>query len=419
MDLQKITSVSIQARSLDIPNDAHPNRMPFSGILTRIGEPSDAAPEGAGGARVMITVEAAKKNLDSLLGMAVDYQADFSGHDPKAKIGVITSAAIEDNAIVIKGFIYAADFPELAAEIKANKDALGFSFEARDLLTNDAAADSIPIVDCVFTGAAILLKEKAAYRTTSLAAKAENSEEDISMSKEIQDQLAALAGSVTKIGEAVTALSSEVAEIKKAPEKLQAANFLSKVEPHAARVDKAADLMEQDGLGGHPTRGHATVLRKMAGCMRADAAQGKMPHVFEDTGWMGAAASETKKEDPAMDAAMIEAAVKKATEDFTKQLTEIKAAAEKAEKALKDELESTKTKLADLQAKAVKEVEIPQRKTLSVMASAMLSKTGIELPEEGKKLDANKLNEVLAKSGMTSSQRFQLKTEMAHAGLID
>jgi hypothetical protein len=165
-ELHKINALSLRAMSLNIPTDPHP--------LTRIGEPSDTAPEGSGGARVMITVEAAKKNLDSLLGMAIDYQADFAGHDPQTKIGVITGAAIEDNAIRINGVIYAADFPELAAEIKANKGKLGFSFEARDLLTDHPEADPIPIVDCVFTGAAILLKEKAAYWSTSIAASAVN-----------------------------------------------------------------------------------------------------------------------------------------------------------------------------------------------------------------------------------------------------
>jgi hypothetical protein len=50
--------------------------------------------------------------------MAVDYKPALDGHDPKAKIGVITAATIEGNAILIEGFIYAADFPEVAAEIE-------------------------------------------------------------------------------------------------------------------------------------------------------------------------------------------------------------------------------------------------------------------------------------------------------------
>jgi hypothetical protein len=70
-------------------------------------------------------------------------------------------------------------------------------------------------------------------------------------------------------------------------------NLLPKVETHAARLEAAADKMENDGIGGHATRGHAAVLRDMAGCMRADAARGKMPDVYNGGGAMfGAAATD-------------------------------------------------------------------------------------------------------------------------------
>ena len=78
--------------------------------------------------------------------------------------------AARRNAILIEDFIYAADFPEVAAEIKASQGVLGFSYEARNLYTNDPDANPCVITDCVFTGAAILRKDKAAYRTTSIAA---------------------------------------------------------------------------------------------------------------------------------------------------------------------------------------------------------------------------------------------------------
>jgi hypothetical protein len=80
--------------------------------------------------------------------MAVDYQPNLDGRDPNAKIGVITPATIEGNALLIEGFIYAADFPEVAAEIKAGQDALGLSYEARNLYTNDPDANPCVITDC-------------------------------------------------------------------------------------------------------------------------------------------------------------------------------------------------------------------------------------------------------------------------------
>jgi hypothetical protein len=63
----------LQAMSLNIAtDDGHPNKMPFSGVLTRIEEPPDRPPEGSGGRHIVISAEAAEKALSSPLGMAVD-----------------------------------------------------------------------------------------------------------------------------------------------------------------------------------------------------------------------------------------------------------------------------------------------------------------------------------------------------------
>jgi hypothetical protein len=166
---QRVSSaLSLHARSLDIPTNDHPNKLPFSGILTKLDQPSDGPPSGSGGKRIILTKKAAEVALDSLLGMAVDYTPELDGHDPQAKIGIITGAEINGNDLCIEGFLYAADCPVVIAGIKANKSKLGFSFEARDLMTTDPDADPVTIAECVFTGAAILFKERAAYKTTSL-----------------------------------------------------------------------------------------------------------------------------------------------------------------------------------------------------------------------------------------------------------
>jgi hypothetical protein len=68
-------------------------------------------------------------------------------------------------------------------------------------------------------------------------------------------------------------------------------NLLLKIEPHAARLEDAADQMDAAGIGGHATRGHAAVLRDMAACMRAEASQGKLPDVYVPSSgrlWAGA-----------------------------------------------------------------------------------------------------------------------------------
>jgi hypothetical protein len=167
-----VQSMSLNAMALDIPAGDHPNRMPFSGVLVHLDRLSDGAPSGAHGRRIIVTAEAGRKALPSLLGMAVNSNPSLDGHNAKNKIGVITSADIVGNAIRIAGFVYAADFPETVALIKAMKNDLGFSFEAQRLVILDPSAAVLTITDLAFTGAAILRKDKAAFVSTSLAASA-------------------------------------------------------------------------------------------------------------------------------------------------------------------------------------------------------------------------------------------------------
>ena len=72
----------------------HPNRAPFRGVLTLVDTPSDRAPSGARGHRVLLTRAAAEAALPSLLGMALDFTASFDGHDARRKVGIIPGAEI-------------------------------------------------------------------------------------------------------------------------------------------------------------------------------------------------------------------------------------------------------------------------------------------------------------------------------------
>ena len=420
-----LPNLSLQARSLDISTARHPNKMPFSGVLTKVDEPSDSPPEGSGGKRVMITMGAAVEALESLLGMGVNYNPE--GHSPQEKVGVISAADIVGNEIRIKGFIYAADFPEVANEIKVGKDKLGFSFEARDLMTTDADADPVPIAECVFTGAAILLKEKAAYTTTSIyASKAKAIEaletisdnKDFTMNDDVQKNFDALAASIAKVSEAVAAQAEVLKKME--DEKVQAANHLAKVEKHAAELEKAADHMDAAGIGGHPTRGHAMVARNMASDIRAKAARGEMPAVFDAFYAKADEKVEAKVDlDRAVKAAVEDAAVKKASAEFDAKLAEVKAA---AEAAVKDAELSAETKLADMQAKAAeaatKSVTAPERKTLAPGHTALLAKAGVELPSDDSKLDIAKLDKAFKEANLSAMQRTELKTVLAKTGVI-
>src|ERR1700749_2813435 len=163
--------LAVAAMAVEFPEvKGHPNRLPFEGCLTLVDVPSDRAPSGARGHRVVLTKEAAEKALPSLLGMAVDYKAGWDGHDAREKCGIITSAHIEGQRLMVSGFLFARDFPELERRMcgmKASADgAMGMSYELADAHVADMRAEVWTLTRATFTGAAILLREKAAYRST-------------------------------------------------------------------------------------------------------------------------------------------------------------------------------------------------------------------------------------------------------------
>jgi hypothetical protein len=159
----------LEAMAVKIPHvEGHPNRVPFEGVLTVVNTVSDKAPAGARGHRVMLTREAAEKALPSLLGMAVDYKPGWDGHDTRRKIGLLTEADVVGRQVLVRGYLYARDFPEVAEAIQAQSpNAMGMSYELADARVEDMRADIWKLTRVTFTGAAILLRDKAAYQATS------------------------------------------------------------------------------------------------------------------------------------------------------------------------------------------------------------------------------------------------------------
>ena len=161
--------LSVNAMAVRFPEVAgHPNRVPFSGVLTRVDEPSDKAPSGARGHRVVLTRAAAEAALPSLLGMAVDWKSGWDGHDAKQKCGIVTAAELAGNDVCVEGYLFARDWSDMMAEMHAHgDDALGMSYELADAHVDDMRAEQWRLNQVTFTGAAILLRSKAAYRNTS------------------------------------------------------------------------------------------------------------------------------------------------------------------------------------------------------------------------------------------------------------
>ena len=159
----------LEAMAIRIPAVAgHPNRIPFEGVLTVVDEASDRAPAGARGHRVVLTRAAAMAALPSLLGMAVDYRPGWDGHDARRKCGIITEADVRDTRVCVTGYLYSRDFPEVEEQMKRGPaGTMGMSYELADAHVADMRAEVWTLTRATFTGAAILLRDKAAYRKTA------------------------------------------------------------------------------------------------------------------------------------------------------------------------------------------------------------------------------------------------------------
>jgi hypothetical protein len=152
----------IECCAAELPKaPGHPNRLPFLGILAIVDEPSDKAPGGARCHNVIMTRQCAVEGLPSLIGMSVNTSADYSGHDAKRKLGVITKAYMLGNRIIVKGFLYALDWKR---EIRAmRKKKLGMSYELNEARIEDMRENNWKITKAHFVGAAVQMVEKSAY----------------------------------------------------------------------------------------------------------------------------------------------------------------------------------------------------------------------------------------------------------------
>lgn len=395
----------LQGMALQVPETKdHPNKLPFTGVLTKIDEVSDKPPDGARGKRVVLTRAAAEAALPTLLGMPVDFTDGLDGHDVKKKIGVITEATIEGNDLHIAGFFYPFDFPAEVKKIRAMRDVLGFSWELANIYTPDVNSDPMIISGCVFTGAAVLRKDKAAYTHTSLAASSTKGDSEMTP-EQIKEMLEGLA-SMKAMGETVSKIGTRLDALETGIKPMQAAaQHVSMVEPHAKALESCAAAMEKDGIGGHPTRGHVRACHAMAKHLRAEAAAGKLssewPGFEGDFGGHSAvrAAAETPEDKAAREAKDAEF------------------------KKLTDTVASMTTQIADMKAAAAKVATAPgaggqpERKSLTPQITALLAKAGIATVD-GKAMSVGEVDAAMSKVNLPSATKMEVKSALQRAGLL-
>ena len=155
----------VRQTSTDIPTG-----LPFEGCLTLVDVASDRAPSGARGHRVVLTRAAAEvalaqparhgRRLQSRLGRP-RRTPEVRHHHRRPQL--------DDKRLMVAGYLFARDFPEMEAALSMqSKGGDGHELRARRRPRSRHARQSIwTLTRATFTGAAILLRDKAAYRATS------------------------------------------------------------------------------------------------------------------------------------------------------------------------------------------------------------------------------------------------------------
>jgi hypothetical protein len=267
--------IRLEAMALQIPDfPGHPNRVPFTGVLTQLDAPSDRAPSGAAGHRVLLTRAAAERALPSLLGMAVDYAPGLRSHDVRRKIGIITRAEIVGNRLEVSGHFFGKDFPEILGEIRAQRERLGMSYEVTGVRVADPKATVWVLERVVFTGAAILERSAAAYQSTSLAAgQSLQPSFDFTKQGDVMDE---------KIIQKVDALAAEFSSLGASLDELRASQEsvvrLLEINPRPASLPAELETrVEELGRASEELRRQNEALRAQADRFTAQAARKTLP----------------------------------------------------------------------------------------------------------------------------------------------
>lgn len=423
--------LSLEAMGFQLPEWGveHPNRHPFRGVLTRLDEPSTRPPHGSDGKCVLMRRAEAEAALPTLIGMAVDVSLDFTDHSRK-KIGVISEAHIEGQDLVVSGYLYAADFPKEVAYIQANKNKMGMSFELKRVLVEDVNAAVWTLKSFVFTGAAILLRDSAAYAKTSLYARAEEKDMAANIDElraKLEKMLAAVSAALAgeKVADTATAATGESA---KAADDM-AAGDASVAGDH--QDDKPAS---HDGVGDHsletkgdpvddkPVKAGKSKRQFMKVC------RAMLDAMLEDDEMDMADDAPTDHPDEEQDIAMLRRLLQKANASRDERFEKIEAALglitdqlEKVTGLITDRAESRDgliTDGADMKAKNTDEKDDPakamaQRRTLTA-SHQFLSKFGIE---DGKDYTVPEIDAMLRNAGVLDPQtRMAVKLQLEAAG---
>jgi len=99
--------------------------------------------------------------------MPLNAAFNLAQHQKPAILGVIRQASVEGDALVVSGWLFSKNRPDLVELVKRHQGQLGMSFEASDTVPVDESAAVWHLKDFEFTGASVLERKACAFQSTS------------------------------------------------------------------------------------------------------------------------------------------------------------------------------------------------------------------------------------------------------------
>lgn len=223
--MDKKQTLTLQASNTDfsVKTESHSNKMRFTATIMYLDQYSDGIPDGTVWSKIFLEKSECEKALDTMNLMGIncvwkdwgttDWQ--FTGHDPRNKIGVVENTYIEGNELKIDGIIYKNDFQDISRFIKNVMDSIGFSIEA-SFNEWEETEEGVIIRDVEFTGVSMLFKNCAAYSDTYIETLSASKKDKEIMTQEERNTF------IEEVTNSIMAKINEVQEQEKQASELEA-----------------------------------------------------------------------------------------------------------------------------------------------------------------------------------------------------
>lgn len=418
----------------------HPNELKLKGTLVRLDEPSTKAPHGSDGHKIMVSSAVAKRRLNTLINMGLNYAPSLKEHAARRKVGVITKAWIEGKELKVEATIWKKDFPEAERDLKRN--GLGMSMEISQVQVRDQDASVWELSDFVFTGATVLEKTSAAYfKTDAIAAAAAKQTKENHMADK-KKKVVRRSGDDELVERCVTAATAAVSRVMKPFLRTQA-SLMERFDAMEAQADEVeAEADEDDDIDAADDDPEMDAKGKKKPAMDdeedddededSDDIDSEIDKGDEED--LGPEEEAGDDEPGKMNRSAKNKGRKSASEDkvgktvSTSRLRASLAREKTANQtivAMKAELQKMRKSLRGLQTQVTAAADTQNRRSsvLSVELQSLLRKGGIEpgdLQAAGEKLTVEQIDAVLdAVGGLPNVKRIELKDGLRHAGLME